>query len=75
MTTITNVIIHVRFVPNGSVVEIGERPSPLNPQEWFNFLSDNAGDTYQALAGGRGVFRIPPDALDGLKAASTAAAA
>lgn len=52
------VIIHVRFMPNGSVSEIGERPTDSTPQQWFDFLSLKAGDHYQALAGGRGVFRL-----------------
>ena len=49
-----NVVLHARFAPNGAVVEIGERPASVAPQDWFNFLSDKAGDVYQALAGGRG---------------------
>lgn len=61
------VVLHARFAPNGSVVEIGDRPASLPPQDWFNFLSDNAGDAYQALAGGRGVFRLTKAELDTLK--------
>lgn len=52
------VVIHARFAPNGTVVEIGERPAGLDPQDWFNILSDKAAFSYQALAGGRGVFRL-----------------
>lgn len=63
-----NVMIHTRFAPNGSVVEIGERPASLSPQDWFDFLSDNAGLKYQALAGGRGVFRLTRAETDALKA-------
>lgn len=70
-----NVMIHVRFSPNGTVLEISERPTPLSPQEWFDWLSDHAPDVYQALAGGRGVFRIPRDKIDGLKSDSVAHAA
>lgn len=62
------VLIHARFAPNGSVVEISERPSALPPQDWFNFLSDRVGDSYQALAGGRGVFRLTREEVDALKA-------
>ncbi len=69
------VMIHLRFAANGSVVEISERPNGLTPQEWFNLLSDNAGDCYQAFSGGRGVFRVPPEKLEALKAQSTASAA
>ena len=63
-----NVIIHARFAPNGTVVEISERPAALSPQEWFNFLSDKAGTHYQALSGGRGVFRLTRPEVDALKA-------
>jgi hypothetical protein len=69
------VLIHVRFAPNGVAVEIGERPAALSPQQWFNYLSDAAGDVYQVFAGGRGVFRLTAARLDALKAGSTATAA
>ncbi len=52
------VMIHVRFAPNGGVTEIGERPASLSAQDWFNLLSDYAGMSYQALSGGRGLFRL-----------------
>jgi hypothetical protein len=68
------VIIHVRFAPNGTVVEISERPAPLSPQDWFNFLSEKAGTVYQTLSGGRGVFRLTRGELDTLKAANVSAA-
>ncbi|WP_454631803.1 hypothetical protein [Bradyrhizobium cenepequi] len=64
---VQGVIIHARFAPNGTVVEISERPDSLTPQQWFNFLSHNAGSVYQVLAGGRGVFRLTRAQLDGLK--------
>lgn len=70
-----NVILHARFAPNGTVVEISERPAGLTPQDWFNFLSDKAGDVYQPLAGGRGVFRLTRAELDALKQAAAPAAA
>lgn len=63
------VVIHARFAPDGTIVEIGERPVGLSPQEWFNFLSEKiGGNTYQALSGGRGIFRTTREQLDGLKA-------
>jgi hypothetical protein len=68
----TNVLIHARFAPNGTVVEIGERPAALTPQDWFNFLSDNAGANYQALAGGRGLFRLTRTETDALKTTAVA---
>ena len=54
----TKTLIHVRFAPNGSVTEIGERPAGLTPQEWFDKLSLQAGMSYQPLSGGRAVFRL-----------------
>jgi hypothetical protein len=70
-----SVLIHVRFAPNGVVVEISERPPALSPQEWFNGLCDNASDVYQPLAGGRGLFRLTRAVVDVLKAESTSHAA
>lgn len=69
---IAEVIIHARFAPNGQVVEIGERPAVLDPQEWFNLLSQKAGTHYQVFSGGRGVFRLPRQELDLIKNAITA---
>ncbi len=69
------VLIHVRFAPNGTVVEISERPKALSPQEWYNVLCDKAGTTYQPLSGGRGVFRITADEVETFKAESTPTAA
>ncbi len=68
------VIIHARFASNGTVVEISERPATLTPQEWFNFLSEKAGDVYQTLAGGRGVFRLSRAEVDALKQQTAKAA-
>jgi hypothetical protein len=69
-----NVIIHARFAPNGTVVEISERPSGLTAQQWFNVLSEKT-DAYQSLAGGRGVFRLGREVIDALKQEVTVAAA
>lgn len=60
-------IIHVRFAPDGSVTEISERPVCLSPQAWFDWLSLNAGVSYRALAGGRGVFRLPAEQVPALR--------
>jgi hypothetical protein len=61
MTQLEQVIIHVRFAPNGKVTEIGERPAAVEAQDWFNALTVRAGGHYQPLAGGRGVFRLTRD--------------
>lgn len=55
------VIIHARFHPNGLVNTINEKPSSLSAQDWFDRLCRTAPTSYQPLAGGRGVFRIPSD--------------
>ncbi len=68
------VIIHARFLTDGTVGEIGERPSDRTPQEWFDFLSLRASDAYQVLAGGRGVFRLTRAQIDGFKAEALALA-
>ncbi|MDR3516820.1 MAG: hypothetical protein P4M00_13470 [Azospirillaceae bacterium] len=62
MTT-DSILIHVRFAPNGAVVEIGERPPTISPQDWFNLLSRQAANHYQTFAGGRGTFRVPHQQL------------
>jgi hypothetical protein len=63
------ILIHVRFNNDGSVLEIQERPTSLTPQQWFTKLSEKAGNAFQALTGGRGVFRITADEVAALKAA------
>jgi hypothetical protein len=70
-----SVVIHLRFAPDGTVTEISERPTALTPQAWFNFLSEKAATVYQALAGGRGVFRLTRDKVDALKAEAVPEAA
>jgi hypothetical protein len=70
-----SVLVHVRFAPNGLVVEISERPAALSPQQWFNCLCDKARDVYHPLAGGRGVFRLTRTVVDVLKAESASTAA
>jgi hypothetical protein len=65
----TQVLIHVRFAPDGTVTEIGERPASIPAQEWFKRLSLATNNAYQSLSGGRGVFRLPREEIDALKAA------
>jgi len=59
-------MIHVSFAPNGTVTNIGELPADANPQTWFIFLTREAGTAYEALANGRGVFRLTPENLTDL---------
>jgi hypothetical protein len=63
-------VIHVRFAPDGSVAEIGERPADLTPQQWFDRLSYKHGMAFQPLAGGRGVYRVASEEVETLKAAA-----
>lgn len=65
------VMVHVRFSPDGLVTEIGERPAAQSAQAWFNRLSDKAGMSYQPLSGGRGLFRLTREELDAVKATAT----
>jgi hypothetical protein len=65
-----SMMIHVRFAPDGSVMEIGERPPGLTAQAWFNLLSDKALGQYQVFAGGRGLFRLSRERVQELKMAA-----
>jgi len=60
------VIIHVRFHPNGRVNTVNHRPDSVDPQDWFDLLCRAAPSSYQALAGGRGVFRIQSNDFDAI---------
>lgn len=62
-----NIMIHVRFAPNGTVTEISERPASASAQEWFNHLSRSTSNCYESLSGGRGLFRVEKGQLDALK--------
>lgn len=64
------VVIHMRYAPNGTVIEISERPTGESAQDWFNRLSDHPGNGYQPLSGGRAVFRISRAQIDLLKSAA-----
>ena len=66
------VLIHVRFSPDGTVTEIGERPTGTDAQDWFDTLTRKAGTSYQPLSGGRGVFRVTRDQIDSWKTAQSA---
>lgn len=65
----TDALVHARFAPDGSVIDIDERPAWARPQQWFDLLSRNTVNAYRALAGGRGVFQLPRAELESLKAA------
>lgn len=61
------IMVHVRFSPDGTVREISQRPATLSAQDWFNRLSTEAAGAYQSLSGGRGLFRLSPTELQSLQ--------
>ncbi|UWU68132.1 hypothetical protein N2602_34295 [Bradyrhizobium sp. NC92] len=68
------IIIHVRFAPNGSVLQISERPPRLTPDQWFHVLNARASSAYRPLAHGRGLFCLTRAAVDALRQQTTALA-
>ncbi|MDO9008248.1 MAG: hypothetical protein Q7U80_08490 [Thiobacillus sp.] len=64
------VMIHVRFAPNGTVASIGELPGALSEQDWFNLLARSTTDSYETLSGGRALFRLPKLQVDQLKSSA-----
>lgn len=64
------ILVHVRFNSDGTVAEIAERPLALSPEQWSGKLTEKAGDAFQALTGGRGIFRLTADEIAALKAAA-----
>jgi len=65
------VMIHVRFAPNGVVTEISDCPADASPQKWFDFLSRSTSNSYASLSGGRGVYRMSREQVESLKDACT----
>ncbi|UGY00457.1 hypothetical protein [Bradyrhizobium quebecense] len=65
------VIVHVRFAPNGRVVQISERPAKLTPNQWFDVLNARASSSYRLIARGRGVFRLTRTAIETFKQETT----
>lgn len=65
-------MIHLRFNGDGTVAEIGERPKGAPAQAWFKFLCERTQSKYQALSGGRGLFRLPRPEVEALQAAYVA---
>ncbi|MGY3533023.1 MULTISPECIES: hypothetical protein [Bradyrhizobium] len=64
---VQEVIIHVRFAPNGRVVQISERPAKLTPNQWFEVLNARASSAYRPLARGRGIFRLSRTTIEAFK--------
>jgi hypothetical protein len=64
------VLIHVRFLPSAEIFSIDGRPEHLPPRVWLDRLLEAASMHYQALAGGRGFFRIPRATFDAISTAA-----
>ncbi|MET4221072.1 hypothetical protein ABIB00_006307 [Bradyrhizobium sp. LB14.3] len=60
------ITIHVRFAPNGRVIQISERPARLTPDQWFDVLRDRRLCLSPTVPG-RGVFRLTRAAVDAFK--------
>lgn len=69
------VLIHVTFAPNATVTYITEQPAEVTPDDWFDFLTVKIGLQFQALSGGRGMFRSDRAAIDEYKVAVVGAVA
>jgi hypothetical protein len=63
-----DVLIHVRYWPDGEVWSIDRQPARLTAQEWRNQLLDHASQYYRTFANGRGFFRIPQAYFNGFAA-------
>jgi hypothetical protein len=55
------VVVNVRFQPNGLVLSINHKPENLDAQEWFDRLCRVSGTSFMPLSGGCGAFCIPGD--------------
>jgi hypothetical protein len=67
-----NVVIDVRFHPNGLVNMINQKPANMAPQDWFDFLCKQSAP-FRPLAGGRGTFAIPTEKFEEICALKQAA--
>ncbi len=61
------VLLHVRFRPDATILQIDERPAELTDEEWYKRLCARAGAKYATRVGGRGFFRLTRSELDALK--------
>jgi hypothetical protein len=56
-----DVLVQVRFHPDGKVWQINERPDGVDVQSWFDHLCKVQGKNFRALSGGRGSFQLSAD--------------
>jgi len=62
------VLLHVRFRPDTTILNIDECPAEMTNKEWFKRLCARAGGKFATRAGGRGFFRLTHVELETLKA-------
>ena len=61
------VLLHVRFRPDTTILNIDECPAGMTSEEWFKRLCARAGGKFATRAGGRGFFRLTHVELETLK--------
>ena len=61
------VLLHVRFRPDTTILDIDECPVEMTKEEWFKRLCARAGGKFATRAGGRGFFRLTHVELETLK--------
>ncbi len=66
-------LVHVVFAVDGTVRKISACPPETSDQNWFNILSRDTRERYEALSGGRGVFRLETGELASLQQKAEAA--
>ena len=60
------VLIHVRFRPDGQIATIDGCPDGVSLQDWYVRLREAGTQHYQTFAGGRGFFRIPRELFESI---------
>ena len=60
-------LLHVRFRPDTTILNIDECPAEMTNEEWFKRLCARAGGKFATRAGGRGFFRLTHVELEALK--------
>ncbi|MFG1345228.1 hypothetical protein V5F59_10070 [Xanthobacter autotrophicus DSM 431] len=63
---VDDVIVHVRFSPNGDIFTIDRLPEGVSPKAWYEKLYLNATPYYRTFSNGRGFFRIPAEVFAAL---------
>ena len=62
------ILLHVRFRPDATILNIDECPAEMTNEEWFKRLCARVGGKFATRAGGRGFFRLTHVELETLKA-------